>query len=330
MKVKLNGLRLTAIAVALPDKKLEMAELYEQFGQREVERIVSSTGINSLRIAPKGVKASDLCLAAAKHLFIKTGISNSSIDAIIFVSQTPDYKMPATSCVLQSKLGLSKKVVAFDINYGCSGYIYGLYQAALLISTKSAKRVLVCAGDTISRFLNPDDHKVRLVLGDAGSATIVESGTNEWSFDINTDGNGFDKLIIPKENGNDGYLHMDGSAIMEFALREVGISFDNVIADQGWEKTDIKQAVFHQPNEFMLNYLRKKIKLSLKQMPIAVKDYGNTGPASIPLTLCDHYSESKELGKAVLSGFGVGLSWGSIALDLCGTRLYEPIYYSGA
>jgi 3-oxoacyl-[acyl-carrier-protein] synthase-3 len=271
MRVKLNGLRLSAIATALPKKKLEMTELYEKFGKQEVERIVSCTGISSLRIADEDVNASDLCLAAAQHLFAKTGISNKTIDAIVFVSQTPDYKMPATSCVLQAKLGLSNKVVAFDINYGCSGYIYGLYQAALLVSSKSAQRVLVCAGDTISRFLHPNDHKVRLVLGDAGSATIVESGADEWAFDINTDGNGFDKLIIPKENDRDGYLHMDGSAIMEFALREVGISFDNVLTHQGWEKADIKHAVLHQPNEFMLNYLRKKIKLSREQMPIAVK-----------------------------------------------------------
>ena len=133
-------------------------------------------------------------------------------------------------------------------------------------------------------------------------------------------------MIIPKENDRDGYLHMDGSAIMEFALREVGISFDNVLTHQGWEKADIKHAVLHQPNEFMLNYLRKKIKLSRDQMPIAVKEYGNTGPASIPLTLCDSYSDTKELGKAVFSGFGVGLSWGSIALNLDGATLLEPMY----
>ncbi|KTD62106.1 3-oxoacyl-ACP synthase III family protein [Legionella spiritensis] len=326
MRVKLNGLKLSAISAALPNKKLKMENLYERFGQREVERIALSTGISSLRIAEEGVNASDLCLAATKHLLEMTGLSNKTIDAIIFVSQTPDYKMPATSCVLQGKLELNTSAVAFDINYGCSGYIYGLYQAALLISSKSASRVLVCVGDTISRFLDPNDHKVRLVLGDAGSVSIVESGSDEWAFDINTDGSGFDKLIIPRENHKDGYLQMDGSAIMEFALREVGTSFDNVINDRGWNKADIQHAILHQPNEFMLNYLRKKIGLSHEQMPVVVKEYGNTGPASIPLTMCDYYSNTAELGKAVMSGFGVGLSWGSIALNLCETKLYKPIF----
>lgn len=326
MQVKLKGLKLTAVSTALPKRELKIADLYEQFGEKEVERIALNTGIRSVRIAEEGVNASTLCQAAAEHLLHKMGIPSETIDAIIFISQTPDYKMPATSCILQDKLKLKSSIVTFDINYGCSGYIYGLFQAALLIVSKSAKKVLVCAGDVMSRYLHPNDHKVRLVLGDAGSATLVEVGKDEWAFNINTDGSGYDKLIIPKDHlMNDAYLHMDGAAIMEFALKEVNNSFTNVLEQKGWNKNDVQHAVLHQPNEFMLNYLRKKIGLSKEQMPIAVKHFGNTGPSSIPLTLCDHYSDMPELGKAIFSGFGVGLSWGSIALNLHQAKMFSPI-----
>ena len=326
MQIQLNGLKLAAVSTVVPKFELKISDFYEQFGEKGIERIALSTGIRSVRIAEKGVNASTLCQRAAEYLFDRTGISREAIDAIVFISQTPDYKMPATSCVLQDRLKLKLSVVAFDINYGCSGYIYGLYQAALLIASKSAQKVLVCTGDVMSRYLHPNDLKVRLVLGDAGSATIVEAGEDVWAFNIYTDGSGYDKLIIPKNtNMKDGYLQMDGAAIMEFALREVSSSFNNVLEQKNWSCNDVQHAVLHQPNEFMLNYLRKKMRLTKEQLPIAVKNYGNTGPASIPLTLCDHYAGVENLGKAVFSGFGVGLSWGSIALNLQGTKMFKPI-----
>ncbi len=237
--------------------------------------------------------------------------------------------MPSTACIIQNKLNLKNDIVAFDINYGCSGYIYGLYQAALLISSASCKKVLLCAGDTISRYIAPDDHKVKMLLGDAGTATIIEAGNDSWAFDIHTDGSGYDKLIIPKNSDyTDGNINMDGVSIMEFALCVVPTSVDSVLNMKSWEKEKINNYFFHQPNVFMLNYLRKKIKLSESQVPIAVKNYGNTGPASIPLTICHHYSNSnKNLGDSILSGFGVGLSWGSIALNLSNTIVYEPFVY---
>lgn len=318
MQIKLGGLHFSAVATALPKDKLVLADFYNQFGKMEVDRIASSTGIHSLHIAGSGMNASDLCQSAAEHLFSETNMKPELIDAIVFISQTPDYKMPATSCLLQNKLHLRKDIVAFDINYGCSGYIYGLFQAALLIATKSCKKVLVCAGDTMTRYLHPDDHKVRLLLGDAGSATIIESGNDEWAFDIHTDGSGFDKLLIPEN----GHLFMDGSAIMEFALSEVHKSFQSVLDLTGWNKQQINHAILHQPNEFMLNYLRKKLQLSKAQVPITVREYGNTGPSSIPLTICNQLHVA---GKSVLAGFGVGLSWGSIALNLDNAQVFQPV-----
>jgi 3-oxoacyl-[acyl-carrier-protein] synthase-3 len=327
MNIRLDGLKLSAVSCCLPQDILNIRDLASQFGDTEVKRIAMSTGINSVRIANNKVKASDLCYQASQYTFKQLNIDPKSIDGLVFISQTSDYRLPATSCILQDKLNLRKDIVCFDINYGCSGYIYGLYQAALLISSGSCNKVLVCVGDTISDYLDPNDHKVRLVFGDAGSATIIESGDDNWGFDINTDGSGHDKLLIPKDyNNHDGYLHMDGSAIMEFALREVHKSFNNVLAIKKWNKDSIKHVVMHQANKFMLSYLRKKMRLLTEQVPIMVQEYGNTGPTSIPLTLCASDRSIDKYEESVLIGFGVGLSWGSIALDLSKSVFYKPIF----
>lgn len=330
MKIKISGLNVRGISAVVPKDILPMSAFYESVGEQEIKRVVMSTGITSVHIAGKKTRASDLCEKAAIELFKALKIDPLSIDGIVFVSQTPDFKMPATSCSLQDRLCLKKEVVAFDINYGCSGYIYGLYQAAVLVKAGGCDRVLVCAGDTITHYLNAEDYKVKLVFGDAGSATLVEKGDEDWAFDIFTDGSGYEQLIIPKNNvGSDACLLMNGGAIMEFALREVMPVFEQVLALQGWTREMLSKVVLHQANEFILNYLRKKLDLDPKLVPIDVKRYGNTGPASIPLTLCGQYARIGEemLGKSVLVGFGAGLSWGACALDLAGCQLLDVIEY---
>jgi len=322
MNIKFHGISIRGISATVPKNKLNLGDLENEFGSNEIKRIAMSTGINSVGIALPDQRASDFCFHAATQLMHELSIDSSSVDAIVFVSQTPDYKMPATSCVLQHRLGLPRSALAFDINYGCSGYIYGLYQASLLIHSKSCKQVLVCVGDTISKYLKPNDQKVRLVFGDGGAATIVENGNEDIAFNILTDGSGFEHLIIDeKQNGNNTYLNMDGSKIMEFALREVTPSIDSVLLQMQWKKEGVGVYALHQANQFMLDYLRKKLDIKKQQMPIAVKHYGNTGPASIPLALCHHRDNFNRdsLNKVVFSGFGVGLSWGSIATSLRNT-----------
>ena len=219
MNITLKGLKLSSIAVTVPESKVTTEQLCDQFGEMEVKRITASTGIRTLGVAGLNVNTSDLCIQAA-HRIIDTQQLRQDIDAVVFVSQTPDFIMPATACIIQDRLNLRQDIVAFDINYGCSGYIYGLYQAALLVSSGSCKKVLLCTGDTISRYINPDDHKVKMILGDAGSASIVEAGGDEWAFDIHTDGSGFNKLIIPRNaDGTNGYVYMDGAAVMEFCVK---------------------------------------------------------------------------------------------------------------
>lgn len=326
MNILLKNIKINSIATTVPKNKISYEQLCEQFGEREVSRIVASTGINSLGVANPGMNTSDLCVNAAEQL-LNTNELRGEIDAVVFVSQTPDFVMPATACVIQHRLRLSQDIVAFDINSGCTGYLYGLYQAALLISSGSCQKVLLCAGDTISRYINPDDHKVRMVLGDAGSASIIEAGNDDWAFDIHTDGAGYDKLIIPKnKEGHNGHLHMDGAAIMEFALKSVPRVVDNVLSSKKWQKEDVQHYFLHQANKFMLDYLRKTMRISCEQVPIAVAEYGNTGPASIPLAICHHFpGQGHLLGKSILSGFGVGLTWGAVALNLGDARIAEPV-----
>ena len=238
MIVKLNNISISAISTAIPKQQFEIKDLCPSYSTEEIKRLVSVTGIESVRIAPKDLCTSDLCLEAAKLLLLELGVSPSDIDGIVFVSQTPDYIMPATSLILQAKLNLRKDIVAFDINYGCSAYVYGLLQASLLVSSSSCKKVLVCVGDVISKYVNPRDKSLIVIFGDAGSATLVEKGNHSIAFNIMSEGSGAQYLVIkagsnryPKnkdtcieridEDGNwhtDENLYMDGIQLMNFCL----------------------------------------------------------------------------------------------------------------
>jgi 3-oxoacyl-[acyl-carrier-protein] synthase-3 len=339
MKVNFKNIQLSAISSAYPKGILDLNVLSEKFAEKEIKRIIASTGIESVHIANGETNASDLCVDAAKNLFVQLDIDPKTIDAIIFITQTPDRVAPATSSMMQHRLGLPTSAVAFDINYGCSGYIYGLFQAALLLNSESFQKVLVCTGDVISPLLHKDSHQLRMLLGDAGTATLVERGEDVWCMEINTDGSGAQHLtaakilpnrVMPQEKNDkgNGYYHMDGNEVMSFAMRVVPEIIDNLLIKKQWSKSDVGTFALHQPNEFMLRYLRKKLGVDEQTVPICVRTVGNTGPASIPLLLSMKGNELKykrQLEKTILSGFGVGLSWGGIALNLSKTHFFEPI-----
>jgi 3-oxoacyl-[acyl-carrier-protein] synthase-3 len=345
MLVTIPNISLLAVAVSLPKVSMDLAELGTVFGTEEVLRIIKDTGILRVRLAPPGICASDLCEKAAVKLLAET---QAEVEGIVFISQTPDYILPATSLLLQQRLGLPKDIVAFDINYGCSGYVYGLYQAALLISSGSCNAVLVCAGDVISRFINPGDRSLRMVMGDAGSATIVTKGTDQLTFKILSDGSGAHHLMVPaggaryprndqsqrsieREYGNlrsDENLFMDGMEIMKFAIRDVPKVIGDLLEYRGWQISEIDVVGFHQANKFIIEYLRKKLQLSKEAVPIALGETGNTGSASIPLMLALEWarlSTEKRLERAILCGFGTGLSCAAVALNLSSTMVLEPV-----
>lgn len=347
MKAIINGAAIHAINSWLPNKEIELSSFISLYGDAEVNSIIKATGVEKVRIADNNMTSSDMCYLAAEKLFEQDGFDKSLIDGLVFVSQTTDWILPATSISLQDRLGLSKDTVCMDVHYGCSGYIYGLFQAASWMACGACKNVLVLAGDTTSRMINEHDKSLRLVFGDCGTATIVSHGEGQMGFHIQSDGSGTDRLIVPAggfrlpaseetsvlewdedRNGrtkND--LYMDGMAIFNFAITKVHKNINELIDEIGWRKEDVGFYGLHQANEFMVNYVRKKLKVSEDIAPVNVKNYGNTGPATLPLLLSDLCSgnHNYQLKKSILSGFGVGLSWGSVATDLSNTHFYSPI-----
>jgi 3-oxoacyl-[acyl-carrier-protein] synthase-3 len=254
MKVKLNGIQITSISSCVPRTKIDLNNFASEFGGNEVSRIIKTTGIESVRQAGLNVTTSDLCIEAAKELIVANNIDVSEIGAIIFVSQTADYLMPQTSHIIQSKLGLSEETICFDLPIGCNGYIYGLYQSSLLISSKSCKKVLLLSGDTSTKLINDKDRSLKMVFGDGGSATLIEEGTDELSFIIYSDGSQFESLIIPDggwrnpinesssqlnfdSDGNgrtSSNLYMDGMAIFNFAIKRVPTLIDEILEFVNW------------------------------------------------------------------------------------------------
>lgn len=350
MKCILNNIAIKAISTYLPIDVLEMISLVELYGEKTVESIMKTTGVERVRIAGKEETAADMCYFAAESLMQNEQIDRNEIDGLVFISQTPDYLLPATSVVLQDRLGLSKETVCFDISYGCSGYIYGIYQASLLISSGSCKNVLVLAGDTTSKIINPKDRAQRMVFGDCGSATLVSAGVGQTGFHICSDGSGYDKVIIPagsfrnpsteetkKEYEDiDGNvrskedLYNDGLAVFNFIIQNGKSSINTILDFMHWNKEEVKIYALHQATSFTVNFLVKRLKIEKDKAPINILNYGNTGPTTIPLILSDMFNvnsgiDTTSWDKIIMSAYGVGLSWGSIACDLSETKIYEPV-----
>lgn len=350
MKVTIPNIKISSIAACLPQSELDLESFFDLYGKEETEKIISVTGIKKVRYVSGDEISSDLCFQAAEYLISMTNTEKDSIDGVVFVSQTRDYIIPATSPSLQHRLNLSKEVVAFDVPYGCTGYVYGLYLASMLINSGSCKKVLLLAGDVNSKTINKMDRSLTMVFGDAGTASIVEFSKEESIyFNIKTDGSGYDRLIIPaggyrnpstlatqevteRENKNfrsDEDLYMDGMTVFNFAITEVPTIIKESLADNCLEVGDVSLYALHQANELMLKYINKKLKADKSKVPFCASEIGNTGPASIPLMLSTNYAETTEdLSKSLLCGFGVGLTWGTAILNLNDTKIFKPIIYN--
>ena len=348
MKVKIDGIRLRGIASALPRHTVHVGEIMENMSGDELARMIKTTGVEEIRTATDGMTASDLCFAAAKHLMEKLSVKPDDIDALIFLSISPDYITPATAILLQDRLGLRKDIVAYDIPFGCSAYSYGLYNAAMLVKAGGAKRVLVCTGDTHSTYVNERDRSLRVLIGDAGAATIVEAGDETLCFDLSCDGSGYDQLIIPAggrripcseetrkavkdEKGNyhsQENTYMDGIGIMNFALNSVPAAVNSVLGQAGWSKDDVAMYAMHQPNKLVLDFLVRRLRVKGTQMPVTLQHTGNAGAASIPLLFGVEKKRGFDFSRAdkvVACGFGIGLSTSAAAMDLSKTEIFEPI-----
>lgn len=302
-------------------------------------RLTKKTGIRSRHIAAEGETASDLALQAAEKLF-RQGADRSRVDYLLLCTQSPDYFLPTTACILQHKLHLSVRCGALDFDLGCSGYVYGLGLAKGLIESGQAKKVLLLTAETYSKYIHPEDGSVRPVFGDGATACLIE-GVDRKKDGISvpvygTDGSGYDKLIVPvggqrcpygtkEEETVDKYgsrrsnynLYMDGGAIMNFALEHVPETVEELLERTGLKKEDVDYYVFHQANHFMLEYLRQKCGLLGLPYWNDVAEYGNTVSSSIPIALADMLATKPDrLENVMVIGFGVGLSWGGAVVDL--------------
>jgi 3-oxoacyl-[acyl-carrier-protein] synthase-3 len=331
---------------SFPAQEVTTTATAERLGV-DARRLYTLTGIESRRIAPPDLCASDLCADAAARLLAALKWEKESISALIFLSQTPDYILPATACLLQQKLNLSQSCLAFDINMGCSGYVYGLMTAASLVEA-GLGRVLLLVGDTINRLCSEDDRSVAFLFGDAGSATALECGADQLTFLAGTDGRGAEHLIIragqsrqratPElcvrqevEPGNvrsPQELYMNGAEVLAFALREVPPLFEQIQQESGMDKDAFDAVVMHQANQFMLDALGRKMGLAKDRVPSSVRNFGNTSCASIPVTLScclrDRMIDSR-LRLAML-GFGVGWSWAGGAAEIGPLVVPEPAF----
>lgn len=324
----MNALRSQAvvsrISSYLPETIVDNHELAQLAAHWTPEKIFEKTGIRERHVAGEGECASDLAYNAALRLIMQDESLKSSIDYLIFCTQSPDYPLPTTACLLQDRLGLSTTCGALDFNQGCSGYIYGLGLANGLIESGQAKHVLLLTGDTYCRFLNPEDVGVRTLFGDAGTATLIsvreQSNRSIGPFLYGTDGSGGDNLCLkrsgnrcqPAEEDPGWYLIMDGPEIFTFALEAVPASVNGLLSKASKSLNEIDLFVFHQANRYMLEHLRHKLRIPEDRFVIEMETTGNTVSSSIPLALesAEAKGQLRPGMLVMLIGFGVGYSWG--------------------
>lgn len=333
----IDGIKLSGLAASVP-KDIQSNRDYPFSTEREKELFIKTVGIEERRVAPVGLTASDLCFEAAEQLIDKLGCPREEIKVLVFVSQTPDYLIPPTSTILQDRLGLQKDCIALDINLGCSGYVYGLFMVASFMKSLSAKKGLLLVGDVSTSCLSSEDKSTAPIFSDAGSATLLEKTDSSeiMHFNLKNDGSGYEAISIPDggmrnpfteaslkvedlEKGikrNATHLIMRGLEVFNFSQREVVPNVNELIEALSQNTEAYDYFVFHQANRLLNEAIRKKLGLSPEQVPYSLKHFGNTSSASIPITLVTEIREALEQKNLnlVLSGFGVGLSWGSVNL----------------
>lgn len=322
--ITVNKVSITGIVSVLPETSCENVDGSSTSASEEMARIVASTGIRSRRIASAEQTALVLGNIACVSLMQELGWSPEDVGLIVFVTQTPDYPLPGNAIQLQHKLGLTKQTIAFDVNLGCSGFVYGLWQVSQLLKGLSKDKALLVVGDTTSHQYSKENRAVSTLFGDAVSAIGIEKDPNgeEMVFSLGSDGAGTPYLIQPQGGalapGAAPELFMDGMQVFVFTLREVPSSVKACLDAKGWQSQNVDYCVLHQANEMMLKRLGNKLGLTQEQLIISMGDVGNTSSASIPLALglCLNDQLTKNSTKLVLSGFGVGWSWGTVALTL--------------
>ena len=328
---KIHGVRIAGISSALPTKKVDNTEYSSVFDEDTVRKTIESTGVRSTYHSVGKQTASDLAYVAARNLLESKGIDPSEIGILIYICAHHDYIAPATAFVLQKQLGIPEDAMVFDINLGCSGFVYGLQVGSSLLLNSSADKALILFGDSSSRVVSPKD-TARLLFGDSGAALLLQktlADTDIMSFGLKSDGTRYNEIYVPaggfrhmngshelrmEEDGrerSDYHSHMNGTNVFVFSVTDVPNLVREFLKDNELSFDDVDNLFMHQPNLFIIKNLLKKLKLSEEKVPMTIDKYGNTSAVSIPITMCDVYGEKKEgKKKVVMLGYGIGLSWG--------------------
>lgn len=325
-----------AISYYTPNQVLSNEDLVHEFPEWTVEKVASKVGIHRRHIASIDETAGDMALRAAEQLFAEHEINKQDVDFVLLCTQSPDYFLPSTSCILQSRLGLRQDIGAFDFNLGCSGFVYGLSVAKGLIAASIAKNILLLTSETYTKYLHPKDKGNRTIFGDAASATLISTiGFAEiGDFVLGTDGVGYEQLIVKSgasrfphtlndiqfdENGNptsSDHLFMNGPEIFTFTIERVPAMIRDLLDKSGLNRDDINLFIPHQANLYILEFLRKKMKIEKDKYYINLANFGNTVSSTIPIALYEAKQEGLLCGNIMLAGFGVGLSWGGVILKI--------------
>lgn len=333
----LKNIRISGISACVPKNIEENSELSLFATVDDYQKFVTTTGIKRRRVAPSHICSSDLCYEAAEKLIFDLGWNKSEIQCIIFVSQTPDYILPATACILQDRLGLPKDCMAFDISLGCSGWVYGMSVLSSIVSSGSITKALLLAGDTVTKTKSPLDKSTYPLFGDAGTATAIEyqEGADGVRSFLCSDGGNHDVIIIEDggyrnpvsveslevyvhEDGsvrNNLQSHLDGTSVFTFGITQAPRCVKQLLEKYEIDKDGVDHFVFHQANMLMNEKIREKLKIPAEKVPYILRDFGNTSSTSIPLALVQQVGEKLKTipQNIVCCGFGVGLSWGAIS-----------------
>lgn len=325
-----------AISYYLPEKIVTNQDLTDEFPEWTVEKIAGKVGVSERHIAAKNETAADMGVKAAEYFFSEHKIDKSEIDFLLVCTQSPDYFLPTSACLMQDRIGLKTGIGALDFNLGCSGFVYGLSLAKGLIFGGIASNVLLITTETYSKHIHPKDKGNRTIFGDAAAVTLVsKEGFGEiGEFSLGTNGKGAENLIVKQgglrnpelfndyeidEKGNttsSDHLFMNGGEIFNFTAEAVPVLIEDVLRKNELELADIDLFVFHQANQYMMNYLRKLIEIDKENFYIYLDKVGNTVSSTIPIALYEAQKSDLLKGNVILAGFGVGYSWGGVNLKI--------------
>lgn len=333
----ISNIKIAGISCVLPNQKIDAMNRVDTFGEEAVNKIIKKTGVKSIYKSLLEQTASDLAFVAAQKLIESNNIDPDSIGALILVTQTPDYRLPATACVLQHRLGISEDCICFDINLGCSGYVNGLYTISALMKNANIDRALLLVAETPTKRISPLDRSLSMIFGDCGTATLLEADekAEDMTFSFKTFGERFKKIIVPaggwrnlnasskRVEWGDGNIrsdydtYMNGQDVFSFTITEVPTYIQGFMDYLKVEESSYDYFILHQANDYILRQIAKKLKTNVSRVPISMEKYGNTSSTSIPLLL-SFLKEKNVAGikKCLMSGFGVGLSWAATDLTI--------------